>query len=95
MGTTRATHCFWMDIAAKNYVGEQNTLPTIDACIASGANTPVSGVHPIEAQYSRCIGFFQISGLRLLMYNHIPEMQRHSLSSRRKRLLLLPECIDD
>ena len=33
-----------MDIAANNYMGIQDSQPDIDACIASGANTPVSGM---------------------------------------------------
>lgn len=68
-----------MDIAAKNCMGKQDTQPNIDACIASGANTPVSGMRPIEAGYSSCISLFQICGLRLLMYSHAPEIQWHSL----------------
>lgn len=40
-----------MDIAANNYMGKTDSQPDIDACIASGANTPVSGMLLVEAEH--------------------------------------------
>ena len=81
-----------MDIAANIYIGIQDSQPDIDACIASGANTPVSGMELVERGHS---SLYQNDRLRLLTYDYVTEMQRHSLRPRRKKLLLLPECIDN
>ena len=92
MGTTRATHYCGMDIAAKNYMGKTDSQPDIDACIASGANTPVRDIDFVKREHSN---FYRRYRLRLLTCNHVTEMQRHRLQPGRKELLLLPKCVDD
>ena len=81
-----------MDIAAKNYMGKTDSQPDIDACIASGANTPVRDMHSVKCEHSNVDRIYRV---RLLTCNHVTEMQRHRLQPGRKELFLLPECVDD